>query len=210
MQRSERDMPPTRVEVFADITCPFTHVGLERVVEHVADHPIDIIVRAWPLEWVNGAPLEFDAVQMKARVLNEQLDVHMFAGLRPDRWPTTTIPALNLAALAYARDAATGLSVSIALRDALFERGLDVADDGVLAAIADGHDLQHPERTERAGVRADYDEGLARGVNGPPHFWAGEDDFFCPALDIGHDAAGALTARFDAAGLARFFARIDD
>ena len=200
----------TCVEVFADITCPFTHVGLERVVEHVADHPIDVIVRAWPLEWVNGTPLDFDAVQTKAQVLNGQLDVHMFAGLRPDRWPTTTIPALNLVALAYARDAATGLTVSIVLRRALFEHGLDVADDDVLATIADDYGLQHPGTTESPAIRADYDEGRTRGVSGSPHFWVGEDNFFCPALDIGHDAAGALTARFDAAGLARFFARIDD
>ncbi|MFT4616189.1 MAG: hypothetical protein ACKVG5_14010 [Acidimicrobiales bacterium] len=49
-------MTSTTVEVFADITCPFTRVGLKRVVEHLAqiDHPIEVIVRAWPLEWVNG------------------------------------------------------------------------------------------------------------------------------------------------------------
>ena len=49
----------TTVEVFADITCPFTHVGLKQVVGHVAEmrEPADVIVRAWPLEWVNGTPL---------------------------------------------------------------------------------------------------------------------------------------------------------
>ena len=50
----------TTVEVFAEITCPFAYVGLKHVVEHVAelDVPVDIIVRAWPLEWVNGAGLD--------------------------------------------------------------------------------------------------------------------------------------------------------
>ena len=79
------------IEVFADITCPFTHVGLKQVVRHVAemDDPADIVVRAWPLEWVNGAPLDVDAVMIKAHALDEQLGVHDFSGLRADRWPAT-------------------------------------------------------------------------------------------------------------------------
>ena len=118
------------IEVFADITCPFTHVGLKQVVRHVADmdDPVDVVVRAWPLEWVNGAPLDVDAVMIKAQALDEQLGVHDFAGLRADRWPATTIPALNLVASAYERDAATGLAVSLELRAALFEHGVDIGD----------------------------------------------------------------------------------
>ena len=52
------------VEVYADITCPFTHVGLKQVVRHVdaMAEPAEVIVRAWPLEWVNGKPLDVDAV----------------------------------------------------------------------------------------------------------------------------------------------------
>jgi predicted DsbA family dithiol-disulfide isomerase len=202
----------TTVEVFADITCPFTHVGLKRVVEHVAeiDHPIDVIVRAWPLEWVNGTALDAAAVVVKAGVLHDQLGVNDFAGLREDRWPSSTIPALELAATAYAVDAATGLAVSVALREAVFEEGRDVSDPDVLAEIAAAHGVTARE-VGAAGdaVRADYDDGLARGVSGSPHFWVGSDDFFCPALDIGHDADHHLTARFDPEGLAEFFARID-
>jgi hypothetical protein len=115
----------TVVEVFADITCPFTHVGLKQVVRHVdeMDEPADVIVCAWPLEWVNGSPLDVDAVLVKAAALTEQLGVDDFGGLRADAWPTSTIPALDLAASGYARDAATGLAVSLELRRALFERG---------------------------------------------------------------------------------------
>jgi hypothetical protein len=58
-------------------------------------------------------------------------------------------------------------------------------------------------------VQRDYDDGRARGVQGSPHFFVGTDGFFCPALDLGHDAEGHLTARFDSAMLAEFFARID-
>jgi predicted DsbA family dithiol-disulfide isomerase len=199
------------IEVYADITCPFTHVGLKRVVQHVSEmtEPADVIVRAWPLEWVNGTPLAVDAVMVKARALTEQLGIDDFSGLRADAWPTTTIPALNLAALAYERDAGTGLAVSIELRTALFELGRDVAKPAVLAEIAATHDLPAPPTDVAPAVQADYDSGRARGVKGSPHFFVGSDDFFCPALDLGHDDEGHLTARFDAHMLAEFFARID-
>jgi predicted DsbA family dithiol-disulfide isomerase len=201
----------TTVEVYADITCPFTHVGLKRVVQHVSEmsEPADVIVRAWPLEWVNGAPLAVDAVVVKAGALTEQLGVDDFSGLRADAWPATTIPALNLAANAYSRDAATGLAVSLELRAALFEHGRDVGDPEVLASIAAAHDLDAPAGDTSAAVQADYDGGRARGVKGSPHFFVASDDFFCPALDLGHDDEGHLTARFDADMLAEFFARID-
>jgi predicted DsbA family dithiol-disulfide isomerase len=199
------------IEVFADITCPFTHVGLKQVVRHVAemDDPVDIVVRAWPLEWVNGSPLAVDAVMIKAQALDQQLGVHDFSGLRADRWPATTIPALNLAASAYERDAATGLAVSLELRAALFEHGVDIADSDALRLIAAAHHLALPGTDASDAVQRDYADGKARGVQGSPHFFVGADGFFCPALDLGHDAQGHLTARFDSAMLADFFARID-
>lgn len=196
------------VEVWADITCPFTHVGLKHVVGHVAESGRDVIVRAWPLEWVNGTPLAADAVATKAGVLSEQLGVDDFDGLDIDRWPATTLPALELAAAAYGRDAATGLAVSLALRAAVFEQGLDVSDPEVLAGIAAEHDVPMGTGAD-AAVRADFDAGTERGVQGSPHFFVGDDHFFCPSLDLGHDDEGHLTARFDPAGLAMFFARVD-
>jgi predicted DsbA family dithiol-disulfide isomerase len=202
------------IEVFADVTCPFTHVGLKQVVRHVAEmrEPVDVVVRAWPLEWVNGAPLAVDPVIVKAQALSEQLGVDDFSGLRADRWPDTTLPALELAAAAYARDAATGLAVSMELRSALFEHGIDVADPDALAMIAAAHHLDVAEANREAlqdAVHRDYEDGQRRGVRGSPHFFVGDDSFFCPALDLGHDADGHLTARFDSAMLADFFARVD-
>ena len=204
--------PPAAIlEVFADITCPFTHVGLKRVVEHIAEteRPIAVHVRAWPLEWVNGSGLEVAAVEMKAQALSEQLGVDDFSGLRHDCWPASTIPALELAAAAYARDMATGLAVSLELRAALFERGVDVGDAEVLERIAAQHGLAGRAAWPSDAVQADYDEGRRRGVSGSPHFFVGQDNFFCPALDLGHDAEGNLTAKLDTVGLAAFFARID-
>ncbi len=158
---------PTRIEVFADISCPFTHVGLKKVT-----------------------------------ALFDELD-----GFRPDHWPDTTIPALNLAADAYARDPATGLAVSLDLRATLFEKGNNVADPEVLAEVAHRRGLPAPATDASETVRADYDDGKARGVRGSPDFWVGDDEFFCPSLSIGHDDDGALTAEFDPDGLREFIDR---
>ena len=199
------------LEVFADVTCPFTHVGLKRVIEHIASsgRPIALRVRAWPLEWVNGAALDVDAVEMKAKALTEQLGVDDFSGLLHDQWPSSTLPALGLAAAAYERDMSTGLAVSLALRTALFEHGRNIGEPAVLAEIAAEHGLAVPAGDDTTAVQADYDEGRRLGVSGSPHFFVGDDNFFCPALDLGHDADGNLTARLDTVGLAEFFARLD-
>ena len=185
------------VEVFADITCPFTHVGLKRVVDHLARVPdtVEVHVRAWPLEWVNGEPLDPGAVAMKAGVLRDQLGIDDFPGFDPAIWPVSTIPALNLAAEGYERDHATGLAVSLDLRRALFEEGRDVGDAAVLAGIAADHGLAPPPTDVTPAVQADYEAGVARGVIGSPHFWCRGADFFCPALDIGLRRRRALPCR---------------
>ena len=200
----------TTIEVFADINCPFTHVGLKLVTAELASLPtaVECLVRAWPLEWVNGAPLDAAAVGSKVDVLRRGLGVDHFSGFRADRWPATTIPALNLAAEAYAVDSAIGLGVSLGLRDALFERGQDVSNPQVLAAIAAANDLPLPSAQPSEAVLGDYAEGLRRGVRGSPDFYIEGEGFFCPSLDLDHDASGHLTADFDSAGLSRFLARL--
>ncbi len=199
----------TSLEVFADITCPFTHVGLKKVVQErdAGRTVLQVIVRAWPLEWVNGAPLEAAAVDTKVNVLRQQLDTDWFAGFRADVWPTSTIPALNLAAAAYAVDHHTGLAVSVALRDAVFEEGRDVSDQAVLSSVAAQFGLNPPLDSVDDRVRADYEEGQRRGVRGSPDFWLGDEEFFCPALKLGHNN-DELTAEFDAAGFDQFMAHV--
>ncbi|MGA9277249.1 DsbA family oxidoreductase [Ilumatobacter sp.] len=199
----------TTVEVFAEITCPFAYIGLQHVVEHIAelDRPVDVIVRAWPLEWVNGTGLAVDGVQTKALALRDQLGVDKFSGLRTDRWPNTTIPALALEAAAYDNDPSTGLAVASELRTALFENGIDVSHHDELARIAAEHGVEFDVEDDSA-VHADHEAGEVRGVIGSPHYFVGDDDFFCPALDLGRDADDHLIARFDPAGLGRFLERL--
>ena len=52
------------IEVYADVWCPFAYVGLLCVVERRAQlerEDVFLNIRAWPLELVNGAPLDPEA-----------------------------------------------------------------------------------------------------------------------------------------------------
>lgn len=199
----------TTIEVFGDINCPFTHVGLRRVVARLdRTLDVDVWVRSWPLEWVDGQPLRADAVAAKIRALEDELGVDCFAGFRAAVWPSSTVPALNLAASAYSRDAEVGLRTSLKLRSELFEHSRDVSDPEVLAEVAASQGLEPPPVDPVPAVIADYEEGLRRDVRGSPEFWVGGDDFFCPSLDLGHDHQGTLTVDFDSGGLDRFLERV--
>lgn len=203
---------PPVVEVFSDVTCPFAHVGLRRVTEELVarDTGIDVRLLAWPLEWVNGAPLGHAAVAAKAAVLSERLGVESFEGLGRAAWPDTTVPALELTAAAYEIDQATGFAVGMAIRSALFRHGRDISEPDVLVSIAREHGMDGAEvrdaRTATLGgrVQVEYEDGRRRGVRGSPHYWAGDTDFFCPALVIGRGDDGGLIADFDPSGLSTF------
>jgi hypothetical protein len=41
-----------------------------------------------------------------------------------------------------------------------------------------------PGEDDRADVVADWHGGRRRGVLGSPHFFRGDNDVFCPAVDI--------------------------
>jgi predicted DsbA family dithiol-disulfide isomerase len=174
------------VEVFADIGCPFTHVGLRRLVDRrrTLGTVLPLRVRAWPLELVNGAPLAPELVAEEIEALRAQVAPDLFVGFDPARFPATSLPALDLAAAAYRRSPEVGERVSLALRHALFEEGRDVAAPDVLAEVAAAHGLDAPTARDRAAVDEDWAEGRRRGVLGSPHFFVGAKGFFCPSLDI--------------------------
>jgi predicted DsbA family dithiol-disulfide isomerase len=200
-------MTPDRIiTVFADVGCPFTHVGVRRFVERRAELGRDDVVlwvRSWPLEVVNGHPLDPHFIAEEVVEIREQAADDLFVGFREDRFPATSMPALALAAAAYDVDHVTGERVSLALRELLFEHGVDVADPDVLARLAHDHGVTvRPEH--EATVLSDYAEGQRLGVIGSPHFFTPVGDFFCPALDVGRDARGHLRVHADPAGFTRF------
>lgn len=182
------------VEVFADVTCPFTHVGLRRFVaerDELGRSDVVLRVRAWPLEVVNGEPLDAHFVADEVDHLREQAAADLFTGFAEASFPATAMPALALAAAANAVDDETGERVSLALRWMLFEEGVDISDPGVLQAVAAEHGV-HWGDVDESRVHADHAEGVERNVIGSPHFFTPAGDFFCPGLEISRGADGEL------------------
>lgn len=182
-----------QIEVFADITCPFTHVGLHRFVEERSSRGVDqprLVVRSWPLELVNGAHFTGAELVPKIEALRASVAPDLFAGFDPETFPRTSLPALDLAAAARSVGPEVGEQVSLLLRTRLFEDGLDISDPDVLASIADEVGGVPMSGTERQAVIADWEEGQRRGVVGSPFFFLDGEGFFCPWLAISHGDDG--------------------
>lgn len=175
------------IELFAEITCPFTHVGLRRLLAERADRHRTtprLRVRAWPLELVNDGPLDGAGVAEKAAALRAQVAPDLFARVDPANWPATSRPAFALVHAAYRQGLDVGEAVSVSIRDALFEFGQDISDPEVLAAVAADHGVGPVTDADETSVEADWEEGRRRGVVGSPHFYFGDADAFCPTLAI--------------------------
>jgi 2-hydroxychromene-2-carboxylate isomerase len=194
------------LEVFADVSCPFAHVGLRRFVEERnARGSVEptLVVRAWPLELVNGAPMTGTALAPKVAALRASVAPGRFSGFDPARFPATTLPALAGEVAAQRGGREIGEQFSLAIRDALFEQGEDVGDptvvDQLLLLLGAGPVLPG----DADAVLASHRDGAARGVIGSPHFFLGTSGFFCPSLDIAHGDAG-YEISFDIEGFSRF------
>jgi len=184
----------TVIEVFADIGCPFTHVGLRRLVERRREAgrlDVALRVRAWPLEIVNGEPLDPHFIAEEVDDIRAQVAPSLFEGFRESAFPTSSLPALALVEAGYRSSLAVGEQLSLELRDLLFEHGEAVGSPEVLARLADEHGLVVGDE-DVAAVRAAHAEGVRRGVIGSPHFFTRAGGFFCPALDVHRDDDGHL------------------
>jgi predicted DsbA family dithiol-disulfide isomerase len=194
------------LEVFADVACPFTHVGVRRLVaareERGRTAPV-LRFRSWPLEVVNDAPLDGTALVKSIEALRAGVAPDLFEGFHPDRFPASTIGALAAEQVAWRQSPEEGERVALDLRSALFEEGLDVGDVDVVASILARHQMPAPRAQDEDAVLADHEEGRRRGVEGSPHFFTPAGDFFCPSLDIRHPGGG-LEVGFDAGRFERF------
>jgi predicted DsbA family dithiol-disulfide isomerase len=193
------------IEVFADITCPFTHVGLRRFFARRNARGAEqqrLVVSSWPLELVNGEPFRGASLVPKIDAQRRTVAPELFAGFDPDRFPASSLPALALVAAAYERDPLAGERLSLAIRTALFEDGADICDPAVLAGLASRCGLPGLEGDDER-VITDWHRGESLGVTGSPHFFADGQDFFCPTLEITH-GEGGLSVGFDPEGLDRF------
>jgi hypothetical protein len=178
------------IEVFADIWCPFTHVGLKLVAEQLQERErqdVRLWVRSWPLEWVNGRPMDPNATLHHIDEIRNQLSSDVFVGFDASRFPHSTVPVLALVAEAYRADLELGQSVSYEVRDQLFERGIDVSEHEALTAIEESFGLGAPDPDDYGTVVADWKEGRRRAVIGSPHFFCAGMSVFCPSLTISKD-----------------------
>lgn len=195
------------IEVYADVWCPFAHVGLRCVSERRAllkRQDVLLDIRAWPLELVNGKPLDPEDTALHVRELQSQVAPDLFGRFDPEHFPQTSLPALACVHAAYRKGTETGEAMSFALRDALFEEGLDISRADVLSEIAKSLDVDSFDAADEQAVLGDWDEGVRRGVKGSPHFYCGDSDVFCPSLNISRDESGNLKMTNNMAVLDKF------
>ena len=197
----------TEIEVFADIWCPFAHVGLRCARDQrdaTGRNDVLLRVRPWPLELVNSAPMDPAKTAAHIEHLRHQVDENLFVGFDASNFPTSTLEALALIEHAYRHDGRTGEAASFAVRDALFENGLDISDPEVLASIATELGLTPTDDADRAAVTESWHAGQARGVKGSPHFFSGDAEVFCPSLDISRSDAGDMSIALNIERLSAF------
>jgi hypothetical protein len=117
--------PPSPIEVFGDVRCPFAHVGLRRLFsqQRRRGSRVPVRVRAWPLEVVNGAALDANLIAEEVATLRAQVAPDLFTGFDPSRVPATSLPARALTAGAYAVEPDVGTRVALALRLGAVRRG---------------------------------------------------------------------------------------
>lgn len=165
------------------------------------------MVRAWPLELVNGTPMDAARTAEHIAHLREEVAPELFAGFTPARFPTSTLPALALVASAYRCGLQVGELMSFAVRDALFEEGLDISNPQVIQGLADRLSVPLPTAADHDRVLADWSEGRERGVVGSPHFFAGAESAFCPALTTAHGSSAGAPISLELDRLAVFLGR---
>ena len=184
------------VEVFADVLCPFTHAGLHTLIDRRAERGVSeprLRIRAWPLELVNGAPLDPHHIAAEITALRDSVRPDLFAGFSVESFPQTSMAAFALTAAAdRTGDPVIIEEVGMALRHAVFEEGIDIGQTDLVAPIAARFGLEPLDReSTTAAVRADWQEGASRGVVGSPHFFTDDGgSWFCPGLDISRDSRG--------------------
>ena len=198
-----------RIEVFAEIACPFTHACVQTIVAERTRRGLPsprLLLRAWPLELVNGRAFDPRRVAEEITALRAQVAPDLFLATDATHVPSSSIAAFGLAAAAYRKGDDVGEAVSLAIRHAMFEAGRDLVDDAVLRDIGAPFAVQTLSLEDAtAAVNADWEAGRGKGVKGSPHFFVDDRSWFSPSLKISKDG-GRLTIRRDDETLADLYA----
>ncbi|WP_194744422.1 DsbA family oxidoreductase [Thermaurantiacus tibetensis] len=184
-----------RVDIVSDVVCPWCLIGFRQLERALADLGVEADLRWHPFELNPGMPPEGEEVashiarkygasaERMAETRAAMADVAAGVGVafRPGvparMWNTRDAHRL----LFWARDTGRQTALALALFDAHFGQGANLADHGVLADAADAAGL---DRAEAAAVLASgrFADAVASlearfaemGVTGVPAFILGE------------------------------------
>ena len=194
------------LEIYADLWCPFAHLGL-RAAARLRDelNPGDpLVIRAWPLELVNGIALDATKTKTNVDALQASVAPELFLGFKARVMPNSTLQALALVESANDLDPVLGERIGLGLRNLLFEHGIKIDNPELLEGIAQQNGLRESVINDTDRVIQRWSEGVARGVKGSPHFFFGETNLFCPLLDLSRNDQGALRVSEDIERLSEF------
>lgn len=177
-------MTVPRIEVYADIACPWTYLVVWRLRQLWPGYEgrVEVIWRALSLEYINERATPKPAHDAEVALIRRiEPELPLGEWKRPDwQWPSTVWPALEALACAQAQSAAAGFAMSWALRHAFFAESRCLALRHELFAIA----RSSGGALDLARFEADWDMGRHKGgvieesrrgwhalkVNGSPTF----------------------------------------
>lgn len=182
------------LEVYADLWCPFAHVGL-RTAAKLRDElspGTALLIRAWPLELMNGQALNADKTAGNVEALRNAVAPELFQNFKTRVMPASTIQGLALIEAANDKDPVLGERIGLGLRNLLFEHGVKIDNLELLRGIARQNGLDPSVVDDHALVKRRWEEGRSKGVVGSPHFFSDHADLFCPLLEISRDEMSSL------------------
>ncbi|HVL64448.1 MAG TPA: DsbA family protein [Actinomycetota bacterium] len=187
------------IVVYADIGCPWSHAAMHRLQRARKnaglESDLQIDVRAFPLELINGRPTP---------KMTLDLEVAVLGGAAPEagwqmwnapahEYPVTTLPALEAVEAAKEQGFEASFRLDLALRRAFFRDSRCVSMRHVIADVADSCD-----GVDVAALEAALDSGRARGalaehlqhsrggeVKGSPHLFLPDgSDVHNPGIEL--------------------------
>jgi predicted DsbA family dithiol-disulfide isomerase len=193
------EIPPGRVVVFADVSCPWAHVAVHRLHQTRArlglEDRVVFDVHAFPLEVFNGQPTPKKVLDAEIPVTGALApDAGWQMWQRPEHeYPVTTLPALEAVCAAKEQGLKPSEQLDRALRRGFFGESrnvsmrheiLDVAatvpglDAEALAAALD-------DARARAALAADRKLAETDEVAGSPHlFLPGGEGVHNPGIEM--------------------------
>ena len=151
------------IEVFADVACPFTHVGLRRLAAHRDTFGRDDVVLrvlAWPARARERPSHRPGRGHRGDRRVGRDAAADLFARYSEASFPATSMPALDLAHAAAHVDDREGEQMSLALRTALLKTAAMSPTRGCWTRSRMST-ASRWIRSRIAGVLADWNEGQA-------------------------------------------------